>query len=171
MTHPASEKTMILPDVLKPGLKIVFCGTAVGNKSARRKAYYADPNNQFWPVLRRIGLTPRQLLPEEFPKLLDYGIGLTDLVKISSGSDNVFRSEDFDTPGFKEKINKFSPKVLAFNGKKAGAVFLGRQVKYGLQAETIGQTKIFVLPSTSGAARGFWDERRWQELASLVQKK
>jgi len=50
----------ILPDVLKPGLKVVFCGTAAGNRSAKIKAYYAGRDNQFWAVLHRIGLTPRQ---------------------------------------------------------------------------------------------------------------
>jgi hypothetical protein len=70
---------MVLPDVLGPGLRVVFCGTAVGSASAKRGAYYAGPGNKFWPTLHAIGLTPRRLMPEEFRSVLDYGIGLTDL--------------------------------------------------------------------------------------------
>jgi len=49
----------VLPDMLAPGLRIVFCGTAVGSASARRRAYYASPGNSFWPTLFRVGLTKR----------------------------------------------------------------------------------------------------------------
>jgi len=65
VTAKPDATPMVLPDVLAPGLAIVFCGTAVGTVSARRRAYYAGPGNAFWPTLHRVGLTPRQLLPEE----------------------------------------------------------------------------------------------------------
>jgi len=67
----------ILPDVLAPGLSIVFCGTAAGTESARRRAYYAHPQNRFWRVLHEAGLTPRRLAPAEFALLPDFGLGLT----------------------------------------------------------------------------------------------
>lgn len=71
----------VLPDILAPGLNIVFCGTAVSNVSAQREAYYAGPGNMFWPTLFAIGLTPRLLQPEEFREVLSYGLGLTEFVK------------------------------------------------------------------------------------------
>ena len=74
---------MILPDLLKENLKIVFCGTAAGNKSAERKAYYAGAGNLFYPTLASCDLTPRILKPQEFPELLNYQIGLTDLAKFT----------------------------------------------------------------------------------------
>ena len=58
----------VLPDLIKPGLKIVFCGTAAGNVSAARGAYYAHPQNRFWSALHAFGLTPRKLEPEEYPE-------------------------------------------------------------------------------------------------------
>ena len=64
---------MVLPDVLERGLKVVFCGTAVGPTSAQVGAYYAGPGNQFWDVLFRLGVTPRWLRPDEFKTLLGYG--------------------------------------------------------------------------------------------------
>jgi len=60
---------MMLPDVLRPGLRVVFCGTAAGAKSAQVRAYYAGPGNQFWATLSRVGLTRRRLAPREYGDL------------------------------------------------------------------------------------------------------
>ena len=153
------------------GMKVVFCGTAVGDQSARRGAYYAGLGNQFWKILAETGLTPQPLLPEQFPSLTKFRIGLTDLVKGRSGRDTVLAANDFDVESFKEKIEIFAPKAVGFNGKKAAEVFFGRKsVEYGRQNERIGDTTLFVLPSTSGAARGYWDPLYWRELARFVSK-
>ena len=77
----------VLPDLIEPGLKIVFCGTAAGNVSAARGAYYAHPQNRFWSALHAFGLTPRKLKPEEYPELPQWGLGLTDIAKHVSGLD------------------------------------------------------------------------------------
>jgi TDG/mug DNA glycosylase family protein len=160
---------MVLPDVLEAGLKVVFCGTAVGDQSARRGAYYAGPGNQFWDILADTGLTPLRLEPEQYPTLTNYGIGLTDLVKGRSGRDTVLSAHDFAVAVFRKKIEKFAPKAVGFNGKKAAEEFFGRKgIGYGRQKESIGGTAIFVLPSTSGAARGFWNPNYWHELSSEV---
>ena len=159
----------VLPDVLEHGLRVVFCGTAVGEASARVGAYYAGPGNQFWSVLWRVGLTPRRLAPSEFRELPLHGIGLSDLVKARAGGDAVLSADDFYTQSLTDKIRQFAPMILAFNGKKAAETFLGRAVSYGLQDEKIGQTILFVLPSTSGAARGYWDESHWEALAAQVK--
>ena len=161
---------MILDDVLEPGLKVVFCGSAVGAVSARRGAYYAGPGNQFWSVLFRAGFTDRQLAPEEFRTVVKFGIGLTDINKTESGSDRSLTRLASDTTGLRRKLARYAPQVLAFNGKRSALAYFAptRKLPYGLQAETIGPTQIFILPSTSGAARGFWDERHWHDLAALV---
>ncbi len=159
----------VLPDLLKPGLKVVICGTAAGTKSARVGAYYAGPGNQFWSVLHRIGLTPRRLAPDEFRDLLNFGIGLTDLWKEASGPDSEVMQTGPDVESFRSRVLRYSPRALAFNGKSSAAAFLGRPAGYGLQPETIGKTAVFVLPSTSGAARGYWDESHWLELARYVE--
>jgi len=159
----------VLPDLLKPGLSVVFCGTAAGTKSARVGAYYAGPGNQFWNVLHRVGLTPRRLAPQEFRELLSFGIGLTDLWKETSGSDSEVVVTDPDVQTLRLRVLKHSPRVLAFNGKSSATAFLGRATSYGRQVETIGRTDVFVLPSTSGAARGYWNESYWHELAKSLQ--
>jgi len=86
---------MILLDLLRPGLNIVFCGTAAGNKSAERKAYYAGAGNLFYPTLAGCGLTPRLLRPNEYSELLNYNIGLTDLVKFHFGMDKDLKAEHY----------------------------------------------------------------------------
>ncbi len=159
----------MLPDVLKHGLDVVFCGTAVGDTSARVGAYYAGRGNKFWAVLARIKLTPRQLEPHEFRKLPQYGIGLTDLVKATSGTDKSLAESDFDVEAFRKKIEKFAPGAIAFNGKKAAEAFFGRSVDYGRQTEKIRQTVIFVLPSTSGTASRYWDESHWRAMSRFVR--
>ena len=158
----------ILPDVLKLDLKVVFCGAAVGSTSARVGAYYAGPGNQFWDVLFRTGLTPSRLRPEEFTTLPSHGIGLTDLAKKQSGTDDQVDASEFDVDALRSKVRRFAPKALAFNGKRAGSAFYGRSVTLGRQPEPVWETAVFVLPSTSGAARGYWDELHWRGLAEFI---
>jgi double-stranded uracil-DNA glycosylase len=159
---------MLLPDVLMPGLKIVFCGTAAGDESARRGAYYAGPGNKFWATVHQVGLTTDRLRPDEFRTLLDFGIGLTDLVKLTSGGDSALAASDFDVAAFSEKIERFSPTIVAFNGKRAAQEFFASKVPYGKQQDSIGTSAVYVLPSTSGAASGAWDVSFWQEAARAV---
>ena len=165
MTVPRARR--ILPDVLRSGLDIVFCGTAAGAASARLGAYYAGPGNAFWPTLFRIGLTPRILAPAEFRTIVHYGLGLTDMAKTASGNDHELPPGSFDPARLDRAIRRYRPALLAFTSKRAAVEFLGQPVAYGLQPTAVGMTRVFVLPSPSGAARGHWDESHWQALARL----
>ena len=157
----------VLPDVLGPGLGIVFCGSAAGAASARARAYYAGPGNRFWATLHLVGLTPRLLAPAEFRTVPRYGIGLTDLCKTESGSDAGLSGRADDAAALAAKIARHRPAMLAFNGKRPAHVFLGTgSLAYGEQAQRIGATAIHVLPSTSGAARRWWDETYWRRVAA-----
>lgn len=158
-----------MPDVLEQGLKVVFCGSAAGRVSAQRRAYYAGPGNRFWPMLHQVGLTPRRLRPEEFGILPAFGLGLTDLCKTASGSDDAIPRSADDRAGLLAKIANFEPACLAFVGKRAAEAALALKVDYGIQAGKIGPTEIVVLPSPSGTARRYWDEKPWYDLAALVR--
>jgi TDG/mug DNA glycosylase family protein len=159
----------MIPDVLVPDLDVVFCGTAPSAASAMAGAYYAKPGNRFWPTLAAVGLTPRQLAPGEFRELPRFGLGLTDVSKTASGQDADLTPEDFDRVSLHAKIERFAPRILAFTSKRAAREGLGDPVDYGLQRATLGSTRVFVLPSTSGLATRFWDESHWRELALLVR--
>ena len=159
---------VILPDVLQPGLDVVFCGTAAGSASARVGAYYAGPGNAFWETLHSVGLTPFKLDPTEFQRLPDFGIGLTDVCKVTSGPDSDVGKTNFDVPRLAASIAEASPDRLAFNGKNSARAVLDRQVDYGLQPERIGGAEVWVLPSTSGMARRFWNIGPWRDLAQAA---
>ena len=158
----------MLPDVLDYDLRIVFCGSAAGRESARRGAYYAGPGNRFWPTLYRVGLTPRLYAPAEFRALPGLGLGLTDLAKAAAGADAELPPDADDAEALRRKIRRYRPGWLAFVGKRPGRVFLGRSVAYGPQPEREGPTRLFVLPSPSGAARRWWDESWWHRLAEAA---
>lgn len=155
--------------MLERGLKVVFCGTAVGPTSAQVGAYYAGPGNQFWDVLFRIGATPRRLRPDEFKTLPGYGIGLTDLAKTQSGTDRQICEAAYDVDALRSKVGRFRPKALAFTSKNAAKKFYGRSsVTFGRQPEPIQGIVVFVLPSTSGSNRGHYDESHWRDLVEFV---
>lgn len=158
----------LLPDLLQPGLRLVFCGTAASKKSAELKAYYAKPGNKFWPTLHRVGITPTQFLPDQYRRLLALSIGLTDLCKHHAGTDAQIPPDAFDAALFVEKIRHYQPSMVAFTSKNAARIVLGKQPDYGLQIETIGQTRLFVLPSPSGLATRFFDIAVWRALASEI---
>jgi double-stranded uracil-DNA glycosylase len=161
----------VLPDVLSEGLKVVFCGTAAGARSAQVGAYYAGRGNKFWRTIFEIGLTPRLLEAGEFRLLPQYGIGLTDIAKTYSGADSGLRRIHFDAERLRHKLENAAPTVVAFNGKKAARSFYATDVPYGIQSEKLPVlTTVFVLPSTSGAANGFWNIRYWRELADFLKE-
>lgn len=160
----------VLPDVLAPGLKVVFVGTAASKRAAAVGAPYAGPGNRFWDILYAAGFTPRRLDATEFQTVTQYGIGLSGMAPNAVGNDDILRPEDFDPVGLRAKIERVQPRVLAFVGKRAAQEFLGHPIAaYGLQAETVGATQLWVLPSTSGAARAFWDEAPWHALAAHIR--
>ncbi|MCY3864756.1 MAG: mismatch-specific DNA-glycosylase [Chloroflexi bacterium] len=158
----------VLPDVLARDLILVFCGTAASEVSARVGAYYANPSNAFWPTLHLAGMTPRRLHPTDFRELLDMKIGLTDLAKEAFGSDRSLRPRDLQREQLSGKICRFQPQILAFTSKTAWRRWKGLSarviVTYGWQDDTLGRTGFYVLPSPSGAARGYWDLAPWRAL-------
>jgi TDG/mug DNA glycosylase family protein len=165
-----TRREHVLPDVLAPNLRVVFCGTAAGTRSAREGAYYAHPGNYFWRTLFEIGLTPRKLSPHEFPCVLEFGVGLTDLAKLHYGADHELPRDAFDAAALKRKIARSKPRIIAFTSKNAAFGCFGRVLRYGEQDMRLAHSHVFVLPSPSGQARKFWDIRPWRELAEAVKK-
>ena len=161
----SSETESAVPDVLAPGLRVVFCGINPGRASAAAGAAFANPRNDFWRLLHAAGFTPRVLEPEEQRELLDLGIGLTNAARRTTGGSSDLRAADF--AGARERIEalaaELEPRVVAFVGKAAyGGVFRER-AEHGPQERRLGGTALFVLPSTSPANAAVpWDERlRW----------
>jgi len=153
VNHGAAQLTRPeLPDYLRPGLDLVFVGFNPGDRSSRIGHYYAGRGNQFWNFLFASGLVAEKLEPEEDHRILDFGIGLTDVVKRWSPSSSSLRRVDYQrgVPRLIARLRDAKPRLVAFNGKLAYEQVVGRAVRLGLQTETLEGARVFVLPSTSG---------------------
>ena len=159
-----------VPDVLAPGLRIVFVGINPGRVSAAAAAHFANPRNDFWRLLHTARLTSRLYEPQEQFALLEEGIGVTNAAYRTTPGSGDLRRADF--AGSAERLERIardlSPAWLAFVGKEAYRGAFGERPELGLQERRLGETQLFVLPSTSPANAAVpWVERsRWfQELA------
>jgi TDG/mug DNA glycosylase family protein len=161
----------ILPDRLALNLRLWFVGTAAGPMSAAVGAYYAHPGNRFWRALHETGVTPRLFAPQEYPLLLDLGVGLTDFCKTSWGVDTQIAREAFDVEGFKRKVKRLKPDALAFTSKTAAGLWLGKSTgRIGVGRQAVGEgPEIFVLPSPSGLATSYWSVTPWREAAHFFR--
>jgi double-stranded uracil-DNA glycosylase len=164
----------MLKDVLIKNLDVVFCGTAKGEVSARKGFYYAGSGNKFYSILFQAGYTPIKLEPKDCYEIYRYRIGLTDLVHSEFGKDKEISVGSYNVEGFISKMELYQPKFVAFNSKKAASFALGYQgttsiIEYGLQDRTLGVSKVFILPSTSGSARRYWNEKYWVALKQLIE--
>ena len=104
MPRASSRNRQLVPDLLAPGLDLVFCGTAPSPASFKARAYYANPGNAFWPTLNAVGLTPERFSPDRYPELLTLGIGLTDLNKTKYGSDHELSAQAMDARALHAKL-------------------------------------------------------------------
>jgi len=164
-------KKHILPDRLRPGLKLVFCGTAAGRRSALSRAYYAHGQNKFWTTLHHVGLTPRLFAPQDYEKLWELGIGLTDIAKHVYGMDHQLPKDALGAEAvaaLKARILKAKPRILAFTSLNGGRKVMGAQAVAGEQLGRLGETRIFILPSPSPLAANHWDIQPWRKLAEAV---
>ena len=159
--------------MLAPGLDVVFCGINPGRVSAAAAAHFANPRNDFWRLLHSAGFTPRLLDPSEQLELLQHGIGVTNAAYRTTKGSGDLRSADF--AGSAERLvrvaSELRPRALAFVGKEAYRGTFGERPEHGSQQRRLGETLLFVLPSTSPAnAAVAWEERlRWfRELRALL---
>lgn len=160
------------PDVLGPDLRVVFCGINPGRVSAAAGAHFANTRNDFWRLLHAAGFTSRLFEPHEQHDVLLEGIGLTNATYRTTRGSGDLRRGDF--AGSADRLERLAsdlrPRWLAFVGKEAYRGAFAERPELGRQARRLGETELFVLPSTSPANAAVpWAERlRWfRELARL----
>jgi len=165
-----------VPDVLGPGLDVVFCGINPGFHSDAKAAHFANPRNDFWRLLHAAGFTPRLLDPSEQFDVLAYRIGITNAAFRTTRGSSDLRRTDF--AGSAERLEllalELRPRAIGFVGKEAYRGPFGGRPEHGLQRQRLGETLLFVLPSTSPANAAVpWDERlRWfRALRELVGRR
>lgn len=142
-----------LPDVIAPNLDILFCGINPGLYTAAVQQHFGRPGNRFWPTLHRAGFTPRLFSPAEQRDLLKLRIGITNVVARATAAADELTREELIEGGriLARKVKRYAPRFLAIVGIGAYRTAFDRpKAKLGLQDETIGATKIWVLPNPSG---------------------
>jgi TDG/mug DNA glycosylase family protein len=141
-----------LPDYLRKGMKMILVGMNPGDRSARVGHYYAGRENPFWPMLYDSGVIPEPLGYQDDRRLVEFGIGMTDLVKRPAQTIEEIGREEFAEGRvlLAQKLEDLRPRVIAFNGKKVYEKFMGRPCKLGLQKERLYGAYVFVLPSNTG---------------------
>ena len=167
------ETPSAVPDVLAPGLDVVFCGINPGFHSDAKAAHFANPRNDFWRLLHAAGFTPRLVDPAEQFEVLRCGIGVTNAAYRTTRGSSDLRKGDF--AGSAERLETLArelrPRAFGFVGKEAYRGPFGGRPQHGLQERRLGETALFVLPSTSPANAAVpWEERlRWfSALRALV---
>jgi mismatch-specific thymine-DNA glycosylase len=158
-----------VPDYLRPGLKLVVVGINPGLRSGATGHHYAYPGNHFWPLLFESGLLPERLTYESDHRAPEFDIGLTNLCDRTTKEANHLTREEMAEGArtLRAKLLDCAPRVVCFNGmgiydaflaawdKVAPAAGKRRRVKPGLQPERLGETHIFVVPSSSGRTAAY----------------
>ncbi|MEU8895623.1 G/U mismatch-specific DNA glycosylase [Nocardia sp. NPDC048505] len=147
----AHDKTV--PDVIRPGLRVLFCGINPGLWSGATGYHFARPGNRFWPALHRSGFTPRQLRPDEPRELLALGLGITNVATRTTAKAEQLTADELRAGGraLVDRVEQYQPRVLAVLGIGAYRTAFGRpRTTIGPQTERIGDTAIWVLPNPSG---------------------
>lgn len=147
-----------LPDIVTPGLAVVFCGLNPGLAAVAGGHHFLGRGNRFWRTLHLAGFTPSQIDPAHDASLLDYGLGITSVVeRPTAGVDDLARSEFVTAAaGFEAWVRRYAPRCVAFLGKAAYAAMIHqRTVAWGPQAEPFGGAVAWVLPNPSGRNLAF----------------
>lgn len=142
-----------IPDVLAPGLRVVFCGINPSLYSAAVGHHFARPGNRFWPALHAAGFTERRVDPSEDHTLLTRGYGLTNLVRRATATADELSRDELVAGGkaLARKLKQLRPTFLAVLGIGAFRhAFAMPKAQLGLQAMTLGETRVWVLPNPSG---------------------
>jgi double-stranded uracil-DNA glycosylase len=149
----AAARDTTIPDVVAPGLAVLFAGINPGLYSAATGYHFARPGNRFWPALHRSGFTPRLLRPDEQEQLPGLGLGITNIVARATARASELRPEEF-TEGARllaGKLQQLRPAWLAVLGVTAYRAAFGHpRAAVGPQDEAIGPARVWVLPNPSG---------------------
>jgi len=143
----------MMPDIIAPGLRVLFCGINPSVYSVVVGHHFARPGNRFWKALFNGGFTPHLFAPEEDLTLPNFGLGITNVASRSSVAAADLSSEELRIGGveLRQKVLRYAPQFLAVLGIGAYRVAFNQpQAVLGGQAETIGSTRIWVLPNPSG---------------------
>jgi TDG/mug DNA glycosylase family protein len=142
-----------LPDVIAPGLKVLFCGINPGLYSAAVQCHFGRPGNRFWPVLHAAGFTDRLLRPSEQRELLKLGYGITNIASRATAAAAELTAEELaeGAARLEKKVRRYKPAAVAVLGVTAYRAAFGRpRAKLGKQPEKLTGAEVWILPNPSG---------------------
>ncbi|HEY1642766.1 MAG TPA: G/U mismatch-specific DNA glycosylase [Streptosporangiaceae bacterium] len=149
----AAARDRTIPDVIAPGLRVLFCGINPGLYSAATGWHFARPGNRFWPALHRSGFTPRQLHPSEQDELPGLGLGITNVAARATARADELTAAELRAGGglLADRTAQLAPRWLAVLGVTAFRTAFGRKdAQVGPQEAGLGETRVWVLPNPSG---------------------
>jgi len=149
----AAAVSRTVPDVITPGLRVLFCGINPGLYTAAIGHHFGRPGNRFWPVLHEAGFTPHRFSPWEEQALLPLGYGITNVVARTTATAAELYPDEIVEGGKQlvAKVERFAPRVLAVLGIGAYRTAFGAPAAaLGPQTAQIGTTRVWVLPNPSG---------------------
>ena len=166
-----------VPDIIAPGLKVLFCGINPGLYTAAVGHHFARPGNRFWPALHQAGFTPRQFSPFEEEELLNYGLGIINIVDHATARADELTAEELAGGGavLEDKVRTLKPLFSAILGLGAYRLAFRRpKALPGLQPEKLGGiSAAWVLPNPSGLNAHYQMKdlvRMLKELKAAVDK-
>jgi TDG/mug DNA glycosylase family protein len=142
-----------IPDLVGPGLRVLFSGINPSLYSAATGHHFARPGNRFWPALHRSGFTPRQLHPSEQSELPALGLGITNVVARATARADELDAAELVAGGavLAALVGRWRPRVLAVLGVTAYRIASGRpKATMGPQPDELAGVPVWVLPNPSG---------------------
>ena len=140
-------------DVIGTELDVLFCGINPGLYSGAVRHHFARPGNRFWKALHASGFTPRVLGPFEEHELLEYSLGITNLVRRATATADHLHDDELRAGArtLRRKVARYQPSWVAFLGLTAYRVAFGRKTAtVGRQHATIAESQVWLLPNPSG---------------------
>jgi TDG/mug DNA glycosylase family protein len=142
-----------IPDLIAPGLDVLFCGINPGLYSGATGLHFARPGNRFWRALFDGGLTPVLLQPWQQQAMLDAGLGITNLVMRTTATAAELADDELrrGRAALERKVARYRPRAVAIVGIGAYRVGFDRpRAVVGAQPEPIRGALAWVLPNPSG---------------------
>ncbi len=145
-----ASRARTLADTVGPGMRLLLCGLNPSLYAADAGVAFARPGNRFWPALRAAGLSrldrdPRGLLEQD-------RIGLTDLVKRATVGAGELQAQEYrhGLERVTRLCDRLRPGAVCFVGLAGWRAAVDRRAVAGWQRRHLGDTPVYVMPSTSG---------------------
>ncbi|MEV7648524.1 mismatch-specific DNA-glycosylase [Arthrobacter sp. NPDC089319] len=149
----------LVPDLLGPGLRLLFVGINPGLWSAATGSHFARPGNRFYPALAAAGITDHLIragegmAEEDRDHLISRGVGITNIVPRATARADELGPDELRAGArrLEEMIEALGPRVVAVAGISAYRVGFGRpKAQLGRQPERMGGAELWAVPNPSG---------------------